>query len=215
MTQLLPITIKNRLSTGIDVSEWQGNIDWKQVKNSGVEFAMLRVLSGTMSGLTVDPTFNKNIKNATANGISVGVYRYGYAKTVAEARREANMVVNALKASGYGISYPVAYDVEDEATQGKLSKAELTAIIKTFKSIIEANGYKFMIYANKNWLENKIDMSQFSQDDVWIAQYRDYTPNLGYQYNGPGNVTIWQYSSRGKVPGISGDVDMNVGYKRY
>ncbi|MBS5387634.1 MAG: hypothetical protein KHY31_09675, partial [Clostridiales bacterium] len=215
LTKILQITIELSVLNGIDVSEWQGTIDWKQVKNSGVDFAMLRILSGTMDNLTVDPTFYNNIRNATENGISVGVYRYGYAKNVSEARREANMVVNTLKSSGYSISYPVAYDVEDEAVQGKLSKAELTAIIKTFKSIIEENGYKFMIYANKNWLENKIDMSQFSQDDVWIAQYRDYTPNLGYQYNGPGNVTIWQYSSKGRVPGISGDVDMNVGYKRY
>ena len=72
-----------------------------------------------------------------------------------------------------------------------------------------------MIYANKYWLENKIDMTQFSQDDVWIAQYRDYTPNLGYQYSGPGRVTIWQYSSRGSVSGIYGDVDMNIGSVSY
>ena len=215
LTQMFHMSIGKERYLGIDVSAWQGSIDWKQVKDYGVDFAMLRILSGTMSNLTVDPYFYSNIKNATANGIAVGVYRYGYASNVEEAKKEAYMVVDALKSSGCNIQYPVAYDVEDEAAQGGLSKSELTAIINAFKNIIEANGYKFMIYANKNWLENKIDMSSFSQEDVWIAQYRDYTPDLGYQYNGPGNVTIWQYSSRGKVPGISGNVDMNIGYKKY
>ena len=213
----LTVVSNGTFDKGIDVSAWQGYINWEGVKQSDVDFAMLRILSGTMGNLTVDGQFYNNIANATTNNIPVGVYRYGYAETVEEARQEAQMVVNTLKASGYGISYPVAYDVEDYETQGpgNLSKAELTNIIKAFKQVIESNGYQFMIYANKNWLENIIDMQQFSQDDVWIAQYRDYTPDLGYQYTGPGNVTIWQYSSRGSVQGIAGDVDMNVGYYRY
>ncbi|RGT71597.1 hypothetical protein DWX08_12800 [Ruminococcus sp. AF18-22] len=218
ISRTITFTVYENQNLGIDVSAWQGTIDWKQVKESGVEFAMLRILSGTMSNITVDDQFYANAKNAKKNGISIGVYRYSYASNVSEARTEANRVVNTLKtleASGYTIDYPVAYDIEDGETQGDLSSSELTAIIKTFKSIVEANGYKFMIYANKYWLENKIDMSQFSTDDVWIAQYRDYTPSLGYQYTGPGRVTIWQYSSLGSVPGISGNVDMNVGYVKY
>ena len=201
---------------GIDVSAYQGNIDWKSVKNSGINFAMLRVLSGTMSNLTVDSKFNANISGASNNGIAVGVYRYGYAMTVAEAQREAKETINAIKASGYNITYPIAYDVEDANTQGKLSKSQLTAIIKAYKGVIENNGYKFMIYANTDWLRNKIDMSSFADVDVWVASwFLDGTPNHNHGYNGPGTVTIWQYSSQGRVPGISGDVDMNIGYKSY
>ncbi|WP_304437663.1 glycoside hydrolase family 25 protein, partial [Dorea sp. D27] len=201
---------------GIDVSAYQGNIDWKSVKNSGINFAMLRVLSGTMSNLTVDSKFNANISGASKNGIAVGAYRYGYAMTVAEAQREAKETVNAIKASGYNITYPIAYDVEDANTQGKLSKSQLTAIIKAYKGVIENNGYKFMIYANTDWLRNKIDMSSFADVDVWVASwFLDGTPNHNHGYNGPGTVTIWQYSSQGRVPGISGDVDMNIGYKSY
>ena len=201
---------------GIDVSAYQGNIDWKSVKNSGINFAMLRVLSGTMSNLTVDSKFNANISGASKNGVAVGAYRYGYAMTVAEAQREAKETINAIKASGYNITYPIAYDVEDANTQGKLSKSQLTAIIKAYKGVIENNGYKFMIYANTDWLRNKIDMSSFADVDVWVASwFLDGTPNHDHGYNGPGTVTIWQYSSQGRVPGISGDVDMNIGYKSY
>ncbi|TDA20241.1 hypothetical protein E1963_18000 [Extibacter muris] len=201
---------------GIDVSAYQGNIDWKSVKNSGINFAMLRVLSGTMSNLTVDSKFNANISGASKNGVAVGAYRYGYAMTVAEAQREAKETINAIKASGYNITYPIAYDVEDANTQGKLSKSQLTAIIKAYKGVIENNGYKFMIYANTDWLRNKIDMSSFADVDVWVASwFLDGTPNHNHGYNGPGTVTIWQYYSQGRVPGISGDVDMNIGYKSY
>ena len=85
--------------------------------------------------------------------------------------------------------------------------------LQAYKEVIEANGYKFMIYANQNWLENKIDMREFSTEDVWVAQWTD--PINGYDYSGPGNVTIWQYSSSGSVDGISGAVDMNIGFEFY
>ncbi len=201
---------------GIDVSEYQGNIDWAKVKSSGVSFAMLRVLSGKMGALEVDPKFYDNIAGATKNGISVGVYRYGYAMTEEEARREALMTVQAIKNSGYEISYPVAYDVEDVATQGKLSKSQLTKVIKAYQAVIESNGYKFMIYSSKNWFETKIDMKQFAGEDLWVASwFLDNSPYHDHGYKGPGNVTMWQYTATGKVPGINGDVDMNVGYVRY
>ena len=204
---------------GIDVSAWQGQINWSQVKSSGVSFAMLRALSGTMSNLTVDSQFLNNAIGASSNGIEIGAYRYGYATTVEEARKEALMTIQAIKtaeSNGAKFTYPIAYDVEDEATQGKLSKSELTAIIKEFQSVIESYGYKFMIYANRNWLTTKIDMEEFSDVDVWVASwFNDNTPNHDHGYRGPGNVTIWQYTSQGSVPGISGYVDMNVGYGDY
>ncbi len=207
---------KEGIQNGIDVSEYNGDINWSQVKKSRVSFAMLRCVKGSNpNNISVDAKFNQNIKGASDNGISVGVYRYSYADTASEARKEAMAVVNAIQNSGYRIQYPIAYDIEDENVQGDLSKAQLTEIIKIFKGIVENHGYKFMIYANKNWLDNKIDMNSFEDEDVWIARYRDYTPSLGHGYTGAGNVTIWQYSDRGTVPGIQGAVDMNIGYKEY
>ena len=211
----MKVTTDGSILKGIDVSAFQGDINWSQVKASGVDFAMIRVLENKMSALQVDSKFYQNAKGATQNGISIGVYRYGYAMNVSEARTEAYAVVNALKASGCPINYPVAYDMEDWETQGTLSMSERTAILKAFREIIEENGYKFMIYASRSWLETMIDMDEFSGEDVWVAEYRDYTPDLGHQYKGPGRVTIWQYSSIGQVPGISGNVDMNVGYMKY
>lgn len=204
-------------SYGIDVSSYQGTIDWSKVSKSGKSFAMIRALSGTMGNITVDSQFVANMKNATKNGVAVGVYRYGYAMTVAQAQQEATKVVQAIKASGVRPMLPVAYDVEDTDTQGKLSQAQLTKIIDAFRVVIENNGYKFMIYTGKYWMESgKVDMNHFANTDMWIASWNnDGTPNLGHGYTGKGNITIWQYSSKGSVPGIYGYVDMDVCYKTY
>ena len=209
------ITVYSTTLNGIDVSAYQGDIDWKKVKGDGISFAMLRVVSGTMGNMKPDNQFYDNIAGATKNDIAVGVYRYGYAITEKQAQQEAKKVVETLKESGYNPSYPVAYDVEDADTQGKLSKAKLTKVIKAFKGVIEIHGYDFMIYSNLNWLTNKLDMDSFADEDIWIARYRDYTPNLGHGYIGKGNVTIWQYSDRGKVAGINGVVDLDIGFKAY
>ena len=128
---------------------------------------------------------------------------------------EAKAVIDAIIEGGEPLDMPIAYDVEDMATQGQLSKDELTEVIKAFKAVIEIHGAKFMIYANKNWLDNKIDMDYFADEEVWIARYRDYTPDLSHGYMGKGNVTIWQYSDRGTVEGIPGPVDMDICYKSY
>ncbi len=206
----------DKISYGIDVSAYQGDIDWSKVRNDGISFAMIRVLTGKMGALDVDPYFNKNIAGATKNGIAVGIYRYGYAMTPEQAQREAKMAIEAIKDSGYNTTYPIAYDVEDLNTQGTLSKDELTEIIKAFRGVVENNGYQFMIYSSKSWLETKIDMDEFADVDVWLARwFNDKTPNHDHGYNGPGTVTIWQYSDVGRVSGISGYVDMNVGYKSY
>ena len=216
LSYFMTVVSNGTFDKGIDVSSYQGNINWSAVKASGITFAMLRVLSGKMGGLHVDTQFNNNIKGATDNGIPVGVYRYGYAMTVQEAQREAIETVNAIKNSGYRITYPVAYDVEDSLTQGTLTKAQLTSIIKAYQGVIENHGYKFMIYSSKNWFENKLDMSQFSGEDLWLARwFLDGSPYHDHGYTGPGNVTLWQYSEKGTVPGIKGNVDMNVGYVRY
>lgn len=215
VTEMLEISVVNKQMKGIDVSAHQGKIEWSKVKQDNVNFAMLRVVSNKMGALKVDDEFYRNISEANKNGIPVGGYRYGYAMTEEQAQQEAKMVVNAFKASGIRPTYPIAYDVEDAPTQGQLPKSQLTKIIKAFKVVIEMNGYKFMIYSNKNWLDNKLEPSVYENEDVWIARYRDYTPNLGHGYTGKGNVTIWQYSDRGNVSGIRGNVDMNIGYHLY
>lgn len=192
---------------GVDVSAYNGNVIWSSVKNSGNEFAMLRI---TTRNNRVDATFEQNYNQAIANGVRVGVYKYGYATTVAQAKAEAQSVIRTL--NGRKLSFPVAYDVED-ATQQVLGKEKLTQIIDAFQKEIENAGYKFMIYSNTNWLNNYIDMNHYADEDVWVARYRSF--GLGHGYTGKGNVTIWQFTSKGSVPGISGYVDRNVAYKLY
>lgn len=203
---------------GIDVSRWQGDtINWNEVASSGVQFAMVRVQYGT----TLDNYYKSNIKNAANAGLSVGAYCYSIATNVEEAKKEAYSIVNALK--GYNITYPVAYDIEDKYYQGNLTNRTRTDMVLAFKKIIEDNGYHFILYANKNWMENYLNYNELKDVDVWLARYRDY--NLGFDNpNDTGNdkikfpasmVTMWQYTSQGTVPGIKGSVDMNVSYKTY
>ena len=148
---------------GIDVSRWQGEINWSQVAKDDISFVML----GTRSKGAVDPYFHKNIQNATANGVKVGVYIYSLATTTDMAVQEADFVLNLI--TDYPISYPVAFDMED-STQGNLSKSELAAIANAFCKRISAAGYYPIIYANENWLNNKLDMSQMNYP-VWVARY--------------------------------------------
>lgn len=187
---------------GIDVSYHQGTIDWKKVKNAGIEFAILRIGYG-MYDYQKDKQFENNYKNARANGIPVGVYHYSYATSVEEAKKEANLVVKWL--NGRDLEYPVYFDIEDNS-QAKLGKSTLNAMCRAFCEIIEKAGYWAGIYSNKNWATNIISGAELGKDyTYWIAQYNDKCT-----YNGP--YAIWQYSSSGKVNGISGNVDMNYQY---
>lgn len=187
---------------GIDVSKHQGTIDWAKVKGAGIQFAILRIGYG-MYDNQKDIKFEENYKNARANGIPVGVYLYSYAKNVDEAKREADLVLKWL--NGRDLEYPVYFDIED-GSQANLGKDVLDAMCKTFCNTIEAGGYWAGIYSNKNWATNIISGAELGKDyTYWIAQYNDKCT-----YNGP--YAIWQYSSSGKVNGISGNVDMNYQY---
>ncbi len=185
--------IQNVLHRGIDVSRWQGEIDWSQVAKDDISFVML----GTRSKGAVDPYFHKNIQNASANGIKVGVYIYSLATTTDMAVQEADFVLSLI--ADYPVSYPVAFDMED-STQGNLSKSELAAIANAFCKRIQAAGYYPIIYANENWLNNKLDMSQMNYP-VWVARY---SARPTYQ-----NPVMWQATSSGSVNGISGKVDID------
>lgn len=189
---------------GIDVSRWQGNIDWEKVKNDGVEFAMLGI-GRYRDGVGIpDTMFKHNIENALKQGIKVGVYLYSEALTVEEAQAEAQFVLQQI--DGYKISYPIAFDIED-ASQRALTNKQRTDITIAFLEIIEAAGYYPMIYASENWLNESMDLTRLTQYDKWVARWASsvsFTP-----------LSMWQYSSTGKVDGISTAVDLDYSYKDY
>ncbi len=192
---------------GIDVSYAQGAIDWAKVKAAGIDFAMIRASRGKVNDRPIaqDVTFEYNITQATANGVKVGVYHYLYASTVTEARKEARFFLKTIEP--YKITYPVVLDIEEQY-QADLGRKRVTNIVKAFLDEISAAGYYAMIYCNKTWLTDYIDMSQLSEYDVWLAQW-----NTVPTYEG--DFGIWQYSSKGVVSGIDGYVDLNISYKDY
>lgn len=183
---------------GIDVSKHQGTIDWAKVKADGIEFAIIRIGYGG-SAPVKDEQFENNYKNARANGVKVGVYIYSYADSESDVKKEYEAVINWL--GGRALDLPVYYDVEDKKMSG-LSKATLSNYVKTFCDKIENAGYWAGIYANKSWLETKLDMNTLKDYTVWLAQW---TSNPTYK----GSYAMWQYSDNGSVNGISGRVDMN------
>jgi glucan-binding YG repeat protein len=192
-------SINNVLFRGIDVSRWQGDINWSQVAADDVSFVML----GTRSKGAVDPYFHRNIQQASAAGVKVGVYIYSLAMTPEMAVEEANFVLNLIH--DYPVSYPVAFDMED-STQGTLSKDELADIANAFCGRISEAGYYPVIYANDNWLANKLDMSKMNYP-VWAARY---SAKPAYQ-----NPVMWQATSTGAVNGISGNVDIDFQFKDF
>ena len=193
--------------TGIDVSKYQANIDWSQAK-SAVSFAIVRCgYRGMYDGqLHEDPYFYKNMSGAKANGVSVGVYIYSTALNEAEAVQEASMAVAMAQKAG-GCSYPIFIDMEDKVRgQGSLSTAQRMAILNAFVSTVQSSGYKAGVYCSKNWMTSLMDANSVpSSCSVWIAQY-----NTSCTYSGRKNM--WQYSSKGSVPGIKGYVDMNKSF---
>ena len=194
---------------GIDVSKWNGTIDWSAVKNSGVNYVIIRCgYRGSSAGsLLEDPKFTANIKGATAAGLKVGIYFFTQAIDEREAVEEASMVLNQVK--NYTISYPIFLDVESSGGRAdSISKETRTAVCKAFCQTIQNEGYTAGIYANKTWLDTKIDVSALSAYKIWLAQYAS-SPTYTGRYD------LWQYRSTGKVSGISGDVDMNLSYLGY
>ncbi|WP_312099987.1 glycoside hydrolase family 25 protein [Lachnoclostridium sp.] len=197
---------------GIDVSKYQGDIDWKKVKESGVEFAILRLgFRGFNEGtLEIDPYFVQNIKEATKAGVHVGVYFFSQAVTLEEANEEAEFVLEQIK--DYKITYPVIFDTEYvttfDARANKLSRQLRTDITKTFCEKIQKAGYHPMIYANTKWMVMGIDLEQLSTYDLWFAYYGN---NLTYPYD----FQMYQYSDSGTIPGIKGNVDLNISFIDY
>ena len=194
---------------GIDISKHNGNIDWNAVKNSGVQYVILRCgYRGSASGVLVeDQKFKSNIQGATAAGLKVGIYFFSQAVNEVEAVEEASMTLSLIKK--YRITYPVYIDVESANGRADgISKAARTSVINAFCQTIRNSGYTPGLYANKNWLTEKINTGALGGCKIWLAQYVA-APTYGGRYE------MWQYSSRGSIAGIKGNVDLNVSYMGY
>ena len=192
-------------SKGIDVSKHNGNIDWNAVKNDGITFAIIRCgYRGSSSGaLVIDPYYYTNMAGAQSVGISTGVYFFTQAVNEAEAVEEASMVLELL--NGYSLQMPVYLDVEKSNGRGDaISVEERNAVCRAFLSTIKNAGYTTGIYSNKLWFENRISTASFLDNQIWLAQYVDIPTYGATRYD------MWQYTSKGHVAGISGNVDMNV-----
>ena len=193
---------------GIDVSAWQGKIDWKTVADYGMGFAILRI---TEAGNVVDSQFENNLAGCNKYNIPVGVYKYSYAMTIAEIQREARKVVSTL--NGRRIQFPVFLDLEYN-NQRSLGSESVHKMADAFRESVEAAGYKFAIYCNVDWYENVI-CSHLKKYDFWIARYPANDDGWLQERLRPDFGVGWQYSSKAKIPGISGTVDRNVFYKDY
>ncbi len=198
---------------GIDVSSHNGSVDWTAVKNAGVDYVIIRCgYRGYGSGVLVeDSKYRTNINGALNAGLKVGVYFFSQAMDEIEAVEEASMVLNLV--SGYKITFPIFLDVEysNTAHNGRadgLDVATRTAVTKAFCQTITNGGYRAGVYANKTWLESYLDMSQLSGYKVWLAQY---AKNPTYS----GHYDMWQYSCTGSIPGLKGNVDLNMSYLGY
>lgn len=202
----------NAVALGIDVSKWNGEIDWDVVKAEGVEFAIIRCgYRGSSSGwLVEDPYFYKNITGARKAGIKVGIYFFTQAVSLVEAVEEASMVVALL--GDFEPEYPIFIDVEGAAGgSGRadgLDAATRTAVVNAFCQTIQNAGMEAGVYSSRNWYYNNLELDDTYNHRIWLAEYRQ-TPLYTGRYD------MWQYTSNGSVAGIEGRVDLNVSYLGY
>lgn len=194
---------------GIDVSKWNQEIDWAAVKEAGIEFAIIRCgYRGASTGaLVIDPRYKENIEGAIEAGIPVGVYFFTQARDEVEAVEEASMVIRLIE--DYDVDYPVFLDSESAGGRGRadgLDSDERTRAHRAFLQTIQAAGYETGVYASRNWLKDRIDMTRLSDYRIWLAEYADAPTYDEYYYH------MWQYTSKGTVNGISTNVDLNLCY---
>ena len=199
---------ENAVKLGIDVSKWNGEIDWEVVKAEGVDFAIIRCgYRGSSSGwLIEDPYFYKNLTGAKKAGIKVGLYFFTQATNIVEAVEEASMVVSLL--GDQEIDYPVYIDIEGAGGNGRadgLDPAARTAIANAFCRTIRNAGLDAGVYSSRYWYYNNLNVDEMDSPKIWLAEYRD-TPLYTGRYD------MWQYTSSGSVAGIEGRVDLNVSY---
>ena len=195
---------------GIDVSAHQGRIDWEKVKNSGVQFAILRLGIGSDIASQDDAYFEANVQGCESVGFPWGAYLYSYALNLEEAKSEVQHALRLL--NGKRPEYPVFLDMEDadgyKAKHGMPSNQGLVDICKTFLLGIEEAGYYASLYASLSWLNNQLNSHELDRFDKWVAQW-----NTSCSYKKP--YGVWQYTDSGKIDGINGNVDMNIAYTNY
>lgn len=193
---------------GIDVSHYQGDIDWQKVKAAGIEFVFVRLGYrgyGQDGVLKLDTNFEKNMEGARAAGLDVGVYFFAQAVNETEAVEEAEFVLEHLME--YDLQMPVVYDpesvVHEEARTDNVTGEQFTKNTKAFCEAIEKSGYDAMVYCNMTWQAFKLDLEELEEYPIWYADYEEY-PQTPYHFE------IWQYSNEGTVDGIQGNVDLNI-----
>ncbi len=192
---------------GIDVSSWNGEIDWELVRASGIEFAIIRCgyRGYTTGSLVEDKYFMQNIIGANEAGVKVGLYFFTQAISEVEAVEEASMVITLCR--DYQVDLPIFIDTESTGGNGRadgLDKATRTLVCKAFCETIESAGYRSGVYASKNWINQMLDYSQLTKYLTWLAEYKEAPTYTGdYQF--------WQYTSNGWVDGVIGRVDLNIG----
>ncbi len=193
---------------GVDVSEHQGYVDWQALKDSGFEFAFIRLGYrgyGQEGRICLDREFHRNIQNAQAAGFDVGVYFFAQAVNEEEALEEAHFVLQNLE--GYTLQLPVVYDPEsildDEARTDNVSGEQFTKNTEVFCSAVADAGYDPMIYANMLWEAFELDLEELSEYPLWYADYEP-APQTPYHFR------FWQYTNQGQVPGITGNTDLNI-----
>jgi len=194
---------------GIDVSKWNGEIDWDKVKKAGVEFAIVRAgYRGSSTGsLVEDPYFHINMKAAAVSGVPTGVYFFTQAVNEVEAVEEASAVLKLI--SEYQLDYPIYIDTEGAGGNGRadgLDAETRTLVCEAFCRTISNAGYEAGVYASRNWLNNNLKTERLEQYQTWLAEYRSVPLYQGY-------YEMWQYTSKGKVDGIEGNVDLNIRYE--
>lgn len=196
--------------TGIDVSKYQGDIDWAAAKEDGIEYAFIRLgIRGYESGkIVLDEFYDANMKGANSAGVKAGVYFFTQAVTVEEAKEEAEFVIQNL--AGYDVACPVVFDVErisgGKGRADQITQEERTAVTIAFCEAVKAAGYTPMIYGNVVCFTQLLDMTQLNDYEKWYAFYDDYM----YM---PYDVSCWQYTEKGKVDGIPNNVDLNISFK--
>ena len=190
---------------GVDVSVYQGNIDWNRAKADGIEFAIMRAGYGKYVSQK-DKYFDQNMKNAKAAGLPCGVYWFSYALTPEDAIKEADACYEVIK--NYKLEYPVSFDMETES-QMKLPKETVAQIIEAFCGRMESYGYYTTLYTYASFLNYKVEDRIFDKYDIWVAHYNTSKPAFNRNYG------LWQYSCTGSVQGITGNVDRDYVYLDY
>lgn len=203
-------SVSGHSRVGIDVSKWNGEIDWDRVRGAGVEFAIVRAgYRGSVTGsLVEDPRFAENMKGAAASGIPVGVYFFTQAVNEVEAVEEASAAIRLVRE--YDLEYPVFIDTEGAGGSGRadgLDPEARTLVCEAFCRTIENAGYTAGVYASRNWYNNNLYVDRLDRYVIWLAEYRSVPLYQGY-------YQMWQHTSKGRIDGIEGNVDLNVFYSQ-